>query len=184
MLRFFVVLCTLLFVASCGSSSQGNITVDGTSTVTYETEQFSVLLPSTWTSSGTIDNLPIPAHGSVVMAAISPTTKYNFSNNFIILEDNLLAPASSESYSVTNNQQTVKKYIEYTPVSNEAIIFSDDDHSRVYVFDAKYNSNTPRMRFIQTAKACGTTVYLLHISISLDRNASDYIPLMKTFACK
>lgn len=91
---------------------------------------------------------------------------------------------SSEAYSIANNKQTMRKYAEYTPVNNEAIIFGDDDHSRVYVFDAQYNTQTPRMRFLQTAKVCGTTVYLLHIAIGIDRDPANYIQLIRTFTCK
>lgn len=91
---------------------------------------------------------------------------------------------SSKAYSELNIKQTYKKYLEYTPVTNEPLLFGDGDESRIYVFDAKYNTQTPRMRFIQTAKVCGTDVYLLHISIPLDRKSDEYINLMRTFSCE
>lgn len=118
------------------------------------------------------------------MASVSPETKYNFSHNFLVLKDALPTLMSSEEYSIMNHRQTTKKYSEFTLVHQDAIIFGDDDHSRVYVFDAKYNSQTPRMRFIQTAKVCGTSVYLLHLAISLDRDPKNYIRLLRTFSCK
>lgn len=59
----------------------------------------------------------------------------------------------------------------------------DDDESRVTVFEAKYNNTTARMKFIQTAKVCGTHVYLLHAATTIDKDAGNYIKLFKTFVC-
>ena len=134
--------------------------------------------------SGTIDRLPLPAQGSIVLAAVSPDTKYGFSNNFVIMKDTLPFPMTSKNYSEMNNTQTTRKYLASTPVSNDVILFGDSDDSRVYVFDAQYNANTPRMRFIQTAKTCGIDIYLLHFSVALDRDPKNYIDLMRTFECK
>ena len=100
------------------------------------------------------------------------------------MKDALVSPMTSKTYSEMNYTQTMKKYYASSPVSSEAIVFSDNDDSRVYVFDAQYNTNTPRMRFVQTAKTCGMDIYLLHFSVALDREAKNYIDLMRTFVCK
>ncbi len=142
------------------------------------------MTPGTWSASGQIDALPVPAHGSVVFAAKSSEKKYNFSNNFLIIKDHLDAVMTSAAYSEMNNLQTTRKYLEYSPVKSAEILFKDGDVSKAYVFEAKYNSNTPRMRFVQTAKICGLDVYLLHFTVALDRDPDNYIALTKTFECK
>lgn len=83
-----------------------------------------------------------------------------------------------------NNRATKSKYIQYEKIDAYPIRFRDSDSSRVYIFDAKYNNQTPKLRFIQTAKVCGSDVYLLHFAISLNRSPDDYIKLLETFHCK
>lgn len=110
--------------------------------------------------------------------------RYGFSNNIIILEDTLDVPMTSKRYSELNNIQTTRNYLEYTKLSDEALLYSDDDEARIYVFEARYNTTTQRMKFVQTAKVCGTTVYLMHAAIALDKDAGNYVNLLKSFQCK
>ncbi len=100
------------------------------------------------------------------------------------MEDDLTGLITSKKYSEVNELQTSRNYLEYTKLQDEALIFSDDDESRVFVFEAKYNQTTPRMKFVETAKVCGKKVYLLHFSITLDKNPDAYKELFKSFACK
>ena len=90
---------------------------------------------------------------------------------------------TSKRYSELNQIQTTRNYLEYTKISDDAILFVGDDESRVTVFEARYNTTTARMKFIQTAKVCGTKVYLIHAAIALDKNPDNYISLFKTFTC-
>lgn len=140
-------------------------------------------IPSTWKTS--VDRpLPLPQNGTVVLTAISPDVQYGFSNNILIMEDMLNVPTTSKRYSELNQLQTTRNYLEYTKISDEPILFADDDTSTVDVFEARYNTTTQRMKFIQTAKVCGTKVYLLHAAISLDKDPTNYISLFRTFRCK
>lgn len=90
---------------------------------------------------------------------------------------------TSKKYSELNQIQTTRNYLEYTKITDDAILFVGDDESRVTVFEARYNTTTARMKFIQTAKVCGTKVYLIHAAIALDKNPDNYIDLFKTFTC-
>lgn len=96
----------------------------------------------------------------------------------------LESPVTSKKYAELNQLQTSRNYLEYTKMEDADITFTDDEVSRVYVFEAKYNSSSPRMKFVQTARVCGTTVYLLHFSLALEKDASLYTPLLQTFQCK
>lgn len=139
-------------------------------------------IPASWKT--TIDtHLPTPRNGTVVLTAVSPEVRYGFSNNIIILEDLLDTPMTSRKYSEINQIQTTRNYLEYTKLSDEAILFGDDDESRIHAFEARYNTTTSRMKFIQTAKVCGTKVYLIHAAIALDKDTKNYTDLFKTFRC-
>lgn len=100
------------------------------------------------------------------------------------MKDNLNGIITSAKYAELNNAQTIRNYLEYSRIQNDLIIFSDSDESRVIVFEAKYNTSTPKLKFIQTAKVCGTSVYLIHFSLALDKSPDAYIALAKTFSCK
>jgi hypothetical protein len=152
-------------------------------TIIYEGSWFSTFVPSSWEKAeNTI--LPMPVRGSIALAVMSPDVRYGFSNNYIVMADSLDMPITSKKYSELNHIQTTKNYLEYTKLQELPIVFWDSDTSLLYVFEARYNKTTPRMKFIQTAKVCGTRVYLLHIAVSLDKTPDKYIELMKTFVCK
>lgn len=100
------------------------------------------------------------------------------------MSDSLNGIITSTRYAELNSVQSSQKYLEYTKLLDDPIIFTDTDQSRVTVFEAKYNPSTPRLKFIQTAKVCGTSVFLIHFSLALDKVADPYIALAKTFTCK
>ncbi len=115
---------------------------------------------------------------------MSKDVRYGFSNNYVIMQDALDMALTSKKYSELNHIQTTKNYLEYTKLQELSVTFSDADESVLYVFEARYNKTTPRMKFIQTAKVCGTRVYLLHATVSLDKVVDKYVELLKTFQCK
>jgi hypothetical protein len=91
---------------------------------------------------------------------------------------------TSAKYSEQNNLQTKKNYLEYTQKKDNPFTFVDSKTSHLYVFEARYNETTPKMQFIQTARVCGSKVYLLHMTLSLDKNPDVYSKLLESFTCK
>lgn len=100
------------------------------------------------------------------------------------MTDMVKMPVTSKKYSELNHIQTTKNYLEYTKLSEVPVTFPDSDTSIAYIFEARYNKTTPQMKFIQTAKVCGTQVFLLHISVSLDKSPEKYTELLQSFTCK
>lgn len=179
----FLIFSTVL-VASCSKNSTETPSVEWKSASVVTGSGFSIAIPSWWSSSGTLEALGNPQTGKILLAAVSPTKKYNLANNIIIMEDDLEKIGSSAQYTELNNFQTQKKYSEYSLVTTGPVLFSDSDESKYYVFDAKYNTNAPKVRFIQSAKICGTKAYLIHILLAAGTNPTEYIPIIKTFTCK
>lgn len=121
-------------------------------------------VPKVWIAqSGS--SLKTPKIGTISAAFVSPEVKHGFSNTLIVMRKKLNGVISSDHYSQLNNAQTSKNYLEYKKLHNEPVIFGDSDDSRVYIFRARYNPSTPQLQFIQTAKMCGTTVYLIHFAL-------------------
>lgn len=183
MLRLLVLLIVPFVFASCtlpGTQDEGEVVEENT--IVYEDEQVSLRVPKSW--SGKTQNLPTPRIGSIVTAFVSPEVKQWFANNLLIISDTLMNIMTSRRYSELNNLQTKKNYYEYASIKEEDMTFSDNEATRVYVFEAKYNETTPKLKFIQTARVCGTKVYLLHFTLSPEKKSDNYISLLKTFTCK
>jgi hypothetical protein len=181
MFKFFFIL-TALLLSSCSILPGTQEEVQDNATI-YTGSGFSMQVPTLWKSNTGV-LLPNPKSGSLELALISPDVRYGFSNNLVIMKDNLNGIISSKKYAELNSVQTTRNYLEYTKIQDELILFSDSDESRISVFEAKYNPATPRLKFIQTAKVCGTSVYLIHFSLALDKSPDAYIALAKTFSCK
>ena len=181
-----IISLSLLTLASCslpGTQDETTSTTAPENTILYDAEKVSMLLPKTWTGVKSTD-MPSPRVGSLLAAYKSPDAKYGFSNNIIIMHDTIQNLMTSAKYSELNNLQTTRNYLEYTKLRDEVFTFADAETSRLYVFEARYNETTPRMRFVQVARVCGSDVYLLHVSLTLDKTADNYIELLKTFRCK
>lgn len=181
MFKVFFILTTLI-LSSCSILPGTQTEIQDNATI-YTGSGFSMQIPALW-KTNTGNNIPNPKSGSLALALISPDIRYGFSNNLVIMQDSLNGIISSKRYAELNNVQTTKNYLEYTKIQDDLILFSDSDESRVSVFEAKYNPSTPRLKFIQTAKVCGTSVYLIHFSLALDKSPDAYIALAKTFSCK
>ena len=179
-MRFFIA--TLVFILS-SCSLPGTQTESTDNTVLYENTVFQMQVPKTWTEAKKQD-IPAPRHGNILLAFVSPEVKYGFSNNLIVMQDSLSSIITSKRYAELNAIQTSKNYLEYTKLQDQEFIFSDKEVSRLYVFEARYNQTSPRMKFVQTARVCGSEVYLLHFSLALDKSPDIYTELLKTFVCK
>jgi hypothetical protein len=62
----------------------------------------------------------------------------------------------------------------------------DEEKSIVYIFEAKYNIDTPKLKFLQTAHICNQDkAYFLTLAIPVTiKDISKYEYLLSTFACK
>ncbi len=176
------IIITLLLLSSCSILPGTQVEIQDNA-ILSSGNGFSMQTPALWkASTGTVG--PSPRSGTLELALISPDMRYGFSNNLVIMRDSLNGIITSSRYAELSGVQSAKNYLEYNKLQDDPIIFSDTDTSRVSVFEAKYNPSTPRLKFIQTSKVCGTSVYLIHFSIALDKSPDAYIALAKTFSCK
>jgi hypothetical protein len=142
-----------------------------------------MMIPKTW-SGKTLDGLPTPRVGNIKVAFLSADARTGYANNLVIFTDTLTTLLTSKRYSELNSLQTRKNYLEYANILEENFTYTDGEPSRVYVFEARYNESTPTLKFIQSARVCGTKVYLIHFTLGRDRKSESYIDLLKTFTCK
>jgi hypothetical protein len=146
-LSLIVVPC-LFLLTSCGSS-----TTPDTGLKTFEGSGFTIRVPSAWTPVSS-QSLPRLAAGSIALALTSPEIATGFANNLTILKDTLQTKLSSSEYAMTNYIHTTGTFLELVKLDQKSVAFSDGDKSVLYVFEARYNTKTPKQKFLQTAKVC------------------------------
>lgn len=89
-------------------------------------------------------------------------------------------------FSILNHVGSTREFLEYTKLDEKKVSFPDKDSSVLYVFEAKYNAQTPKIKYLQMGKVCYITeAYLITLALPLDvRDVSLYEELLKTFQCK
>lgn len=180
MKKIALVLFTLFVLSSCGSTSN---TTDE-STKAYTASGFTINIPTTWTVVNK-NELPAIKSGQVELAVSSSDISSGFANNLVVIWQDLLEKTTSKQYSIINYSLSTWEYVEFTKLSEKTVNFSDKDQSNLYIFEAKYNTATPKRKFLQTAKICWSKVYLLTIWIALGTtDTTRYENLITSFTCK
>ena len=184
MIKKITVLSFLFFfLISCGSE----ITISDSGLVKTETENLSIDIPSNWNVIENVDEiLPKPKDAHIELAVTSQNIESGFANNLLILSDDLKTFVSSKDYSMLNNVWASSDYIDYNKLSSKDFTFLDEEVSTLYVFEARYNLDTPKLKFLQTAHICNQNKWFF-LTIAIPTTISDtskYEYLLSTFACK
>lgn len=166
------------FIASCWTST------DDTLTTKYDWTWFSMNIPKSWVKVEQ-SGLPSTKNWKIELALTSSEINAWFANNLVILSEDIVNKTTSSKYSIANYVRTTWSVNSYTKLSETNYTFADKDETIIYTFEAKYSNETPKRKFIQTAKICWNKAYLMTIWINLDNNAtSKYEDLFKSFECK
>jgi len=181
-MKIFIFLLSLFLLFSCWKSDNQWLQPWLTK---FETNSFTIWVPERWSILKDSDRIPTPASWQVVLAAVSEDLMYWFANNILILEQDLTKNISSKEFSILNNVWATQKYLEYTKIKWDNFYFNSWAESNIYVFEAKYNTSTPKLKFIQTWVVCRNKWYLITLALSTNvRNTDLYEELLKTFSCK
>lgn len=179
MKKLALFLFVWLALTSCWSTS----TTTDESTKAYSGSGFTINIPTAWT---VVDKNELPAikSGQVELAVSSSDISSGFANNLVIIWQELSEKTTSKRYSLINYSLSNWEYIEFLKLNEKTITFSDKDTSNLYTFEAKYNTATPKRKFLQTAKICDNKVYLLTIWIALGTtDTTRYENLITSFNC-
>ena len=190
----FVLSC--LFLSSCSipfiwwdkeeTENQDSVEVES-STTDFKNDVISTSIPTTWQEIWSL-SLPVPKSGKIVLALRSPDKSDNLYRTLVILEDQLIGTLSSEQYARNDYQISIKKYSSFKELSEKSINFNDGTNSKLYVFEAKYNPNSPTIKFIQSSKVCQKAEknFVYNITIALPPSIDDiekFEWLIKTLQC-
>ena len=147
---------------------------------------FSMYIPTSWkVISPTSSSIPVPQVWKIELAITSQKSKRGFSNNLILLSQKLDFDTISTKYSLINNAGAKKEYTNYYPIKSKKITFEDGEKSLLYVFNAKYHTQTPTLTFIQTAYVCKDKAFFFTIALSTKTQSTiKYEKMLKKFTCK
>jgi hypothetical protein len=85
-----------------------------------------------------------------------------------------------------NNIWAESDYLDYTKLESKEFKFIDEEASILYIFEAKYNLDTPKLKFLQTAHICNQKKAFF-LTLALPTTVTDiskYEEFLKTFKCK
>lgn len=182
--KILVTFIFSLFLFSCGST---DIQVTENSLIDVDNTNFAFKVPSNWEIIKDKENiLPKAKSWNIELAATSTNLVSWFANNLLILSDDLNKLTTSKDYSILNNIWAETDYLDYKKIWVNNITFADKEEWLVYEFEARYNLDTPKLRFLQTAHICNKTKgYFITIALpSSMTDTSKYQELLATFACK
>jgi len=187
----FLLLISLLLISSCWEATDEKTTEvkeeNNTQKQTrhYPWKDFSMNIPKTWNViTSNKDIIPKPKNWNVELAITSSQTKWGFSNNLMVLSQELNKETSSKDYSIINNVWAENEYINYYKIEWKNFVFSDWEKSRIYIFKAKYTVNTPLLKFIQTAYVCDKKAFFITLAIPLSiKETKKYEDMIATFKC-
>lgn len=152
---------------------------------TYKWDGFTLWVPANW---DILDDsswvLPTPSSWTIALSASSTTVRDGFSNNLVVLEEETDVWTSSEEFSKVTHASSKEDYYYYNKKWEKTISFSDEGSSTLYIFEAKYNRNTPNLQFLQTGRICGDKTYLMTIAVWTLWDSGKYENILKTFECK
>ena len=193
--KIFIIISLVLLLNSCFwkaseekleknekvAVNDNNDTSNNLATIAWN--WFLIQLPK---SLSKVNDIPTPRVWKVVLAMQSKEMINWFINNIVIIKQKLDKKMSSEEFSIVNQVKAKTKYTNYKKLQTKTFVFEDWDISVLYIFEARYNSNTTKQHFLQIWKVCNKTDAYI-ITIWLNKRIFDfekYEKYIKTFKCK
>jgi len=171
----------LFLLTSC---SGGTETTDETGLVIKGTDIFSIKLPETW-KEVTWESLPLPKNGQVEFAYASPQERQGYLNNIVILSSKNALSESSTQLMWHNAKLLNESLQDFTIIEEKKQEFLDGEEGIFLSFYGKYNTITPELTYIQTAKSCGDMSYFITVSLAEKLETYEkYEYLLQSFECK
>ncbi len=183
--KISIIIFSMLFLSSCFWGEETATTQEWL--ILTQTPSLSIETPSNWETIKDTENiLPKPKDWKVELAVTSQKVVNGFANNLLILSTDLKKTTTSKDFSMLNNIWAETEYVGYTKLASKEFEFLDEEKSLIYIFEAKYNLDTPRLKFLQTAHICHQNkAFFLTMAIPTTvKDTSKYEYLLSTFKCK
>ena len=170
----------MLLLSSCGTTPTAPVEDKGLKN--YSWIGFSLKVPASWEQVD-VDKVSAPIRWKFEFAMRSLVQERGFMNNITILSDDLMTDVSSWEYARQSISLASREYLSVKIESEEVMKFADGSTSQLGIFHAKYNEVTEEHLFLQTAKVCGKTVYLLTIGLNNETMETLFDQYKNVLAC-
>ena len=107
-------------------------------------------------------------------------------NNLLVLSEKLLIDSSASEYITSANLNSENEYFEYKKIEEKDLTFTDSSKSKIFIFEARYNNSTKKLKFLQTANICKDRKAFF-ITLAIPSTITDYKKyeyILSTFNCK
>lgn len=184
-----IFICILFGLTSCGSSNNNSSALSqDTGAITKTFAPLEIQVPSSW-SWVDLQMDPPPRQGELIATFVADKSYAGFKENFTILKETYRATWSGQvlptqaSYLARSLESAKPSYLSHMLIADKKTVFADESEWITSIFDAQYNDQWPKRRFVQTAKICGENIYLLTYALSLNGNTDEAFTLLKTAKC-
>ena len=187
MLKKLVLLLSISFILVSCWKDETDTSTNVVWLSTFESSNFLIDIPSSWEIISDKEKiLPKPSSWEISLAATSLELTDWFAHNILVLSSWLKEQTTSSDFSILNNIWAEKDYLNYRKLDSKEFTFNDWEKSMIYEFEAKYNLDTPKLRFLQTAHICNKMeAHFFTVALSSQlRDTSKYETFLKTFKCK
>lgn len=184
-MKYLFLLCIPFILTGCFGLFSNDTTTNSTSTlIKQEKEGFSLSVPNTWKTIP-LEDVPVPKTGEVVYAVASTETRQGYLNNIVIIKAGNALDESSKALMKSSAQILDNSLQSFAVKKEEDFLFADGESSILLTFLGKYNSQTPEVTYLQTARSCGKVSYFLTLSLAEQlEDYSRYAELLQTFECE
>ena len=184
---FTLSACGIPFIGWADDKDDSENSETASATTEFQNDVMSMLIPTSWQEIAS-SNLPVPKSGKIVLALKSTDKSDDLFRTLVILEDQLIWNMSSEQYARNDYKISIKKYSSFKELSEKSINFTDGTNSKLYIFEAKYNPDSPTIKFLQSSKVCSQQDknFVYNITIALPSSLDDiekFEWLIKTLQC-
>lgn len=182
MKKYIIISLLTFMLGSCSGASQEDIVTTGL--MQMQKENFSLMSPENWRELWDSE-LSNPRTGKLALALAAQTPKDGYINNLIILEVENLLQESSKGLMENTKKWLETSLLVFKNLQEKSITFADDELWTLIQYRGKYSKTTPELSYIQTARSCDTTAYILTLSLAWDFESYDrYEYLLSSFECQ
>lgn len=184
----FLLTWVMMSLTSCGSNNDNTALSQDTGAATKTFTPLEIQVPSSW-SWVELNMDPPPRQWELIGTFVSDKSYAGFKENFTILKETYHTNGSGQalptqaSYLARSIESAKPSYLSHMLIADKKTVFADDSEWITSIFDAQYNDQWPKRRFVQTAKICGENIYLLTYALSLNGNTDEAFTLLKTAKC-
>lgn len=182
MKKFFLLTIFIFFLSSCFETQTQEDWL-----TSHDNGNFSMRIPQNWEIlDKKSKEIPTPKDWEIELSTRSKTANNWFFNNLLISSETPKNEISASDYMTSRNLLSENEYFEHKKIEEKDFIFNDKSTSKIFIYEARYDQKTPKVKFLQTANICADKK-AYYITLALENGISDfsrYEYMLASFTCK